>query len=169
MQSSVPWKFHALIYSTAIDPLTPALFGVGVNCVWRQSSLATFKPTASAFASYGQSLSSALGTRCLHAVPNRRNGMERRMHSTRVLSTATAAGLISALLSIGLADAHPINAGAGIRGAPHGSWHAWRRNPWGSSRGVYPLGIYGYPYGDYLPYAGRDCVGSIQFKKAFCY
>src|SRR4029077_11371518 len=108
----------------------------------------------------------------LQATKQRRDEWSEEMHSMKVLSIAAAAGLTGALLSIGPADAHPINAWDGVQGARNGAWHAWRRNPWGIYRslGIHsPLGVYGYPYGDYLPYAGRDCFGSIRFRNAFCY
>ena len=108
----------------------------------------------------------------LQVTKQRRDEWSEEMHSMKVLSIAAAAGLTGALLSIGPADAHPINAWDGVRGARNGAWHAWRRNPWGIYRslGIHsPLGVYGYPYGDYLPYAGRDCFGSIRFRNAFCY
>ena len=97
---------------------------------------------------------------------------------TKVVSIAVFAGVLGASLTIAPVNADPINGWGGVRGAWHPnspSWHpnreAWRRNHGGTNffYGSY-YGDYWPPYGDYWPpYAGSDCVGSIQWKKAFCY
>ena len=102
------------------------------------------------------------------------------MHSTKIVSIAIAAGLLGALLSPAPVDADPVN-GRGVRGGPHYAWHpnpyAWRRTH-GSTNFLYGsrYGDYWSPYSDYWlhsdywpPHAGWDCVGSLQWKNAFCY
>ena len=100
------------------------------------------------------------------------------MHSAKIV--ALAAGLIGALLSTAPVDAYPVNSWGGVRGGPHYAWHpnayAWHRNH-GSTNFLYGShhGDYWLPYSDYWPhsdywppYAGWDCVGSLQWKNAFC-
>ena len=91
------------------------------------------------------------------------------MHSAKIVSIAIAAGLLGALLSTAPVDAYPVNSWGRVRGGPHYVWHpnpyAWRRNH----------GSYWLPYSDYwpqsdywTPYLGWDCIGSHQWKNAFC-
>jgi hypothetical protein len=101
------------------------------------------------------------------------------MNSTKIVSIALAGGLLGALLSIAPVDANPVNGWGGVRGSPQYGWHpnlyaghanpyAWRRNH-GSINFWSPYSDY-WPHSDYWPpYAGWDCVGSIQWKNAFCY
>jgi hypothetical protein len=78
----------------------------------------------------------------------------------KIMSIAAAGVLLGALLSVAGADARPGNGWRG--GARDGSRHAWHRSLWRAH-------LYGFPYGDYWPYVGYDCFGSIRWRNAFCY
>jgi hypothetical protein len=104
------------------------------------------------------------------------------MHSTKIVSIAVAAGVLEAWLTIAPVDADPVNRWGAVRGGPHSAWRpnrdAWHSNPlaWHRNHGrtyfLYgsPYGDYWPPYGDYWPpYAGSGCVGSTQWRNAFCY
>jgi hypothetical protein len=99
------------------------------------------------------------------------------MRSTKIVSITVAAGVVGAWLTIAPVDADPVNGWGGVRGAwhPHSlSWHpnhlAWHPNH-GRTYFLYRSPFDYWPhYGDYWPpFAGSDCVGSIQWKRAFCY
>jgi hypothetical protein len=82
------------------------------------------------------------------------------MSYRKIISVVIAAGLLSAAFAIASAHARP---------AAVGGWHnGWTRGGgWHNGRRI--GGWYGYGYGlPYGPYGSYGCVGSLQWRNAFC-